>query len=87
MNLMLLMPSGWDLLLKSRYYSGKKSDFSGSENNCSVTLSISVIQGDEICISSFNCISEHILILHFSRKKTRCAGEGGVYMRRIKRKF
>lgn len=40
---MLLMPSGWDLLLKSGYYSGKKSDFSDSENNCSDTLSISVI--------------------------------------------
>lgn len=71
---MLSMPSGWDLLLKSGYYSGKNSDFNNSENNCSDTVSISVIQGDEICISSFNCISEHILIRNFSRKNQDMLG-------------
>lgn len=80
------MPSGRDLLLESWYCSGKtETDFNTSENNSSDTLSISVVQQAEICTSSFNCITEYILIRNnFSRNKQDVLGRVEVIWKKNK---
>lgn len=82
------MPSGWDLLLKSWYCSGKtETGFNTFENNSSDTWSISVVQQDEICTSSFNSITEYILIRNFSRNKQDVQGRGEVMWEKNKQEI